>query len=135
MSFENRFVRMRRDHSRWSDPLKCLRFRESFAAIPAESLSGAWRREVASQLLFVRGCGKSHDRGHVLEEATLGTSDQSDQLELFCAVVIRSAIVELVLEFEERTGFEVLVKFDLNPIVKNELTWVSVSMLLLSIPK
>ena len=48
----------------------------------------------------------------------MGAADQSDRIELFSAVVARPAILELVSRFEEKTGFGVSTKFDLNPLVK-----------------
>jgi len=54
-------------------------------------------------------------------EADARFSGQSEGIELFSAEVVRPAIIELVLDFEKKSGHKVLTKFDLNPIVKKRI--------------
>jgi molybdate transport system substrate-binding protein len=53
-------------------------------------------------------------------EADTRSSRQSERIELF-AEVVRPAIIELVLDFEKKSGHKVLTKFDLTPIVKKRI--------------
>lgn len=43
------------------------------------------------------------------------------RIELFCAVLVRTAIIELASQFEKISSLEVGTKFDLNPVVKKRI--------------